>query len=126
MDKIYKLTTIIIVCLLFTSCGKNHPKLTHFKAFDERFTTVIDTSDSAKLKTLGDLFFDQQEANDAEGNLDFLYLIDITTKDGSSRYRCTQTGYCQLRTEGTVMQKNIVFLEQYRELYKQANLTDSE
>lgn len=124
MIKILKIKTtfLIVVTILLTACGSSGPSFTHFKAFDERFTTVIDTSDPDKLKTLADLFYDQQEATGTQGNLDFLYLIDITTNEGSVRYRCTKTGYCQLRTEGAEMQKVIIFLERFRELYDEANL----
>lgn len=122
MNNKIKLTSILTLIMLLSACGSGHPKLTHFKAFDERFTTVIDTSDPAMLKNLGDMFYDQVEATGAQGNLDFVYLIDVSTAAGSERYRCTKTGYCQLRTEGAEMQREIVYLERYRELYDLSNL----
>ncbi|MFC3195387.1 hypothetical protein ACFODZ_14125 [Marinicella sediminis] len=117
-----KLTITAILFLVLSACGGSHPKLTHFKAFDERFTTVIDTSDPATLKDLGDMFFDQVEATGTQADFDFVYLIDVSTAAGSERYRCTKTGYCQLRTEGAEMQREIVYLERYRELYDLSNL----
>ncbi len=121
-DLIIKSTFLIITSFLLLACGNGNPKLTHFKAFDERFTTVIDTSEPEKLKTLSELFYDHQVATGTQENFDFVYLIDVTTKDGSVRYRCTKTGYCQLRTEGAEMQREIIFLERFRELYDEANL----
>ena len=120
-----KTTLLILVVTLLAACGSDGPKFTHFKAFDERFTTVIDTSEPAKLKTLAELFYDQQIATGTQENFDFVYLIDVTTKEGSTRYRCTKTGYCQLRTEGVEMQKEIIFLENFRDLYDQANLNSA-
>lgn len=111
-----------MILMMLTACGNNHPKLTHFKAFDERFTTVIDTKEADKLKLLGELFYDRQEADDAEGNLDFVYLLDVTSSAGSERWRCTKTGYCQERVDGSTPQREIYFLERYRELYDEANL----
>jgi hypothetical protein len=122
MNQITKLTLTASLAVLLTACGGSHPKLTHFKAFDERFTTVIDTSDPGVLKNLGDMFYDQVEATGTQADLDFVYLIDVTTAAGSERYRCTKTGYCQLRTEGAEMQREIVYLERYRELYDLSNL----
>ncbi len=121
-NNIIKSTLFIALAILLVGCGGGHPKLTHFKAFDERFTTVIDTTDAAKLKVLADLFYDQQIVTGTQSNFDFVYLIDLTTKTDSVRYRCTKTGYCQLRTEGVEMQKEIIFLERFRELYTESNL----
>ena len=111
-----------MTAIILTACGSDAPQFTHFKAFDERFTTVIDTSEAEKLKKLAELFYDQQPATGTQADLDFQYLIDITTQEGSARYRCTKTGYCQLRTEGVKMQKEIFYLERHRELYEEAKL----
>jgi len=113
---------ILASILLLTACGNDHPQLTQFKAFDERFTTVIDTKDPENLKVLGELFYDRQEASGAEGDLDFSYLFDITTAAGSERWRCTQTGYCQLRVEGAAPNREIFYLERHRELFERSNL----
>lgn len=123
MKKQITQSTILITALfLLSACGADHPKLTSYKAFDERFTTVIDTQNPEELKKLGDLFFNQQEATGVEANLDFVYLIDVTTAESSSRWRCTKTGYCQERTEGAAPNREIWFLEQYRELYALSKL----
>ncbi len=73
----FKWYTVILSCMLLSACGNDYPKLTHFKAFDERFNTVIDTKDAAQLATLSELFFDRRESNDVTANLDFQYLIDM-------------------------------------------------
>ncbi len=113
---------LLFSIFLLSACGNDHPVLTSYKAFDERFTTVIDTKDAAQLKELGDLFYNRQEATGVEGNLDFVYLIDISTANDSQRWRCTKTGYCQERVEGAAPNREIWFLEQYRELYDRSNL----
>jgi hypothetical protein len=113
---------LISSMLMLSACGNSHPKLTHFKAFDERFNTVIDTKDASQLKTLGDLFYDRIESNDVTANLDFQYLFDVTTKEGAERWRCTKNGYCQLRTEGAQPQRDIFYLERYKELYDMSRL----
>lgn len=104
------------------ACGSDHPTLTHFKAFDERFTTVIDTSDASTLTALGDLFYNRQEVTGAEGDLEFLYLIDITHAGGSERWRCTKKGYCQQRLEGTEPNRKMFYVERYKELFDLAKL----
>ncbi|MCB1583100.1 MAG: hypothetical protein R3E90_09140 [Marinicella sp.] len=119
---IKKTLILLFTTLLLSACGNNHPKLTSYKAFDERFTTVIDTQDPLELEKIGDLFYDRQEATGVEANLDFVYLIDVTTAEGSHRWRCTKTGYCQERTEGAAPNREIWFLEQYRELYTLSKL----
>jgi len=121
-NKTVQLTPIIFILFLLSACGNDYPTLTHFKAFDERFTTVIDTSDTDELATLSALFYNREEISDAEGDLDFVYLFDTTTADGSQRWRCTKTGYCQERVEGAAPNRHIFFLEQYRELYERSNL----
>ena len=88
---IKKFPILLFITLLLSACGNNHPKLTSYKAFDERFTTVIDTQNPDELKILGDLFYDRQEATGVEANLDFVYLIDVTTAESSQRWRCTKT-----------------------------------
>lgn len=108
--------------IMLNACGSDHPTLTHFKAFDERFTTVIDTSDATTLTTISELFYDRQEVTGAEGNLDFQYLFDITHAGGSERWRCTKTGYCQQRLEGAEPNREIFYVERYKELYGIAKL----
>ncbi len=120
-NKKIKLTLISLVMLL-SACGNDTPILTQFKAFDERFTTVIDTKDADQLAKLSELFFDRQEATNAEGNLDFIYLIDVTTAAGSERWGCTKTGYCRQRVEGAAPNRTIFYLERHRELYEIAKL----
>jgi hypothetical protein len=117
-----KSTILLTSFLLLSACGGDHPKLTSYKAFDERFTTVIDTQDPDQLAELGDLFYDMQEVSGVEANLDFVYLIDVTTNEGSSRWQCTKTGYCRERKEGAAPNREIWFLEQYRELYELSKL----
>jgi len=122
MIKITQFLLLTSTFLVLTGCGEDHPKLTNYKAFDERFTTVIDTSDADLLQTLGDLFFDRELATGVEGNLDFVYLIDITMASGSERWRCTKTGYCQQRVQGAAPHREIYFLERHRELYDLSKL----
>ena len=122
MIKITQFLLLISGFLVLSGCGEDHPKLTHYKAFDERFTTVIDTADPELLQNIGDLFFTRELATGVEGNLDFVYLIDITLASGSERWRCTRTGYCQLRVQGAAPQRDIYFLERHRELYNLSKL----
>lgn len=120
--KLIQITLSSLTLSLLTACGSDHPQLTSYKAFDERYTTVIDTQNPDQLKALGDLFYNRQEAADAEGDLNFVYLIEISTAEVSQRWRCTKTGYCQERMEGAVPNREIWFLEQYRELYQLSKL----
>ena len=120
--KKYQLLILISATFLLSSCGNDYPKLTQFKAFDERFNTVIDTKDSAELKEFSELFFSRTEADDALDDLNFNYLIDITTTEGSQRWRCSENGYCQERKQGATPHREIFFLERYKELYTKANL----
>lgn len=108
--------------MLLTSCGSDYPKLTQFKAFDERFNTVIDTKDPKQLATLSELFFDRRQTDDVTANLDFQYLFDVTTAQGSERWRCSKNGYCQARTEGAEAQTEIFYVERYKELYQISKL----
>lgn len=114
---------MIVGALLITmfGCGQNQPKLTHFAAINERFQTVFESTDKNQLKTISTLFYDRHEANNAAA--EFQYLLDVTSKDGTERWRCSANGYCQRRTAGTEIQVNIYRLERYRELYDLINLT---
>lgn len=111
----------ILMVSLITGCGNKTQKLTHFSAINERFETVFETQDTQQLKTINALFHDRHEANNAAAG--FQYLLDLTTKEGTERWRCSANGYCQRRTTGTEMQVNIYRLERYRELYDMINLT---
>lgn len=108
--------------LILSACGNDYPKLTQFKAFDQRFNTVIDTTDKDELVEFSALFFNRSEADNALADLSFDYLFDLTTAEGSERWRCTKNGYCQKRTSGAEMQMDIYYVERYKELYKKANL----
>jgi hypothetical protein len=112
---------ILLINLFLFGCGQNQPNLTHFAAINERFQTVYETKDSDQLKTINNLFHDRHEANQAAA--EFEYLLDLTTKEGTERWRCSPNGYCQRRTTGTEMQVNIYRLERYRDLYDLINLT---
>ncbi len=122
MNNQIKTTLFIVACLSLNACGNDYPKLTQFKAFDERFTTVLDTSEPDKLATLSELFFDRQEASGVQADLSFDYLFDVTTAEGSERWRCTKTGYCQQRLEGAAPHREIYYVERHKELYDHANL----
>ncbi len=122
MKNTMKVLSSIVVILLLSGCGKDFPELTHFKAFDEKFTTVLDTTDPEQLKLLSALFFDRQEANDVQADLSFDYLFDVTTAAGSERWRCTKRGYCQQRVQGAEPLREIYYVERYKELYETANL----
>lgn len=113
---------LLVLLLLLTACGNEYPKLTQFKAFDERFNTVIDTKDADQLSILSELFFDRREANDVTANLDFQYLFDVTTAQGSERWRCSENGYCQRRVQGAEAQTDIYYVERYKELYQISKL----
>jgi|SRR5690554_3968441 len=113
--------SILMLTLLLTGCGQNYPKLTHFAAINERFQTVFETKDPDQLKTINSLFHERHQANEAAAG--FQYLLDLTTKEGTQRWRCSANGYCQRRTAGTEMQVDIYRLERYRELYDMINLT---
>ncbi|MCW8869194.1 MAG: hypothetical protein OQK49_00700 [Proteobacteria bacterium] len=111
----------ILMVSLVTGCGNSAQKLTHFAAINERFETVFETTNVDQLKTINGLFHERHEANNAAA--EFQYLLDLTSKDGTERWRCSANGYCQRRTAGTEMQVNIYRLERYRELYDMINLT---
>ncbi len=113
---------LLTAFLFLGACGNDYPKLTHFKAFDERFTTVLDTKDPDQLKLISEMFFDRQEANDVQADLSFDYLFDLTTAAGSERWRCTKTGYCQQRTQGAEPLREIYYVERYKELYEISKL----
>ncbi|VAW47412.1 hypothetical protein MNBD_GAMMA02-1413 [hydrothermal vent metagenome] len=117
-----KWTVIITAMLQLSACGNNYPKLTQFKAFDERFTTVLDTQDPEKLKLLSELFFNRQQTDDVQAALSFDYLFDLTTSAGSERWRCTPNGYCQQRKEGAEPFREIFYVERYKELYRVTNI----
>ncbi|MCX7545519.1 hypothetical protein [Marinicella gelatinilytica] len=112
---------ILTLCIMVSGCGKNQPKLTHFAAINERFQTVYESDDKNQLKTISQLFYDRYEANDVAA--EFQYLLDVSTKDGTERWRCSADGYCQRRTIGTEILVKIYRLERYRELYELVNLT---
>lgn len=107
--------------ILLSGCGQEQPKITHFAAINENFQTVFETKDSGKLKTISQLFYNRYEANSAAA--DFKYLLDVTDKEGTHRWRCSANGYCQRRTTGTEMQVTIYRIEGYKELYDLINLT---
>jgi len=111
----------LILTILLAGCGQSYPKLSHFAAINERFQTVFETKNPDQLKTINQLFHDRHEANAAAAG--FQYLLDLTTKEGAERWRCSANGYCQRRTTGTEMQVTIYRLERYRELYDLINLT---
>lgn len=113
--------TILSLGILLAGCGQSPPKLTHFKAINERFQTVFESADSNQLKNINQLFHERHEANNAAAEFD--YLLDLTTEEGTARWRCSSNGYCQKRTTGTQMQVTIYRLERYRELYDLINLT---
>ncbi len=117
-----KLSCLLSVLLLITSCGKGHPSFTHFKAFDQHFTTVLDTKDAEQLALLSELFYDRQPANDVQADLSFDYLFDVSHSGGSERWRCTKNGYCQQRLEGAEAQTEMFYVERYKELYQVAKL----
>lgn len=112
---------ICLSVLTLSSCGDSYPKLTQFKAFDERFNTTIDTQDPTELALFSELFFDRIEADDALDSLNFNYLFDVTTAEGSSRWRCSENGFCQERVQGAQPQREIFYLERYKELYEKSN-----
>ncbi len=117
-----KWVALSALMLLLSACGNDHPKLTHFKAFDERFNIVIDTKNVDQLATISELFYNRRESNDVTASLDFQYLFDITTAKGSERWRCSKHGYCQLRVEGAEPQREIFYVERYKELYRVTNI----
>ena len=121
MQNIQAKLIILGLIVVMVSCGKSPPKLTHFAAINERFETVFETQDPDQLKTISQLFYDRHEANNAAA--EFEYLLDLTTRDGSERWRCSPNGYCQRRTTGTEMQVTISRLARYRALYDLINLT---
>ena len=108
---------VVITCTLLTACGNDYPKLTHYKVCDEHFNTVLDTYDADKLAALSELFYDRRLVKDVTADLDFKYLFDVTTAQGSERWRCTKNGYCQVRTEGIEAQTEIFYVERYKELF---------
>ena len=112
---------VFTLLIIMVGCGASQPKLTHFAAINERFQTVYESDNKDQLKTISTLFHDQHEANNAAA--EFQYLLDVTTKDGTQRWRCSANGYCQKLNTGTEMQINIYRLERYRELYELVNLT---
>ncbi len=112
----------IAIMLQLTACGNDYPKLTHFKAFDERFNTVIDTTDASQLSTLSELFYDRRQTDDVTADLGFKYLFDVTSAEGSQRWSCTTNGYCKERVEGFVHLTEIYYLERYKELYALSGL----
>jgi len=114
--------TVIAAVLLLSACKKGYPTLTQFKAFDERFNTVIDTKDADKLAILSELFHDRRQTDDVTADLGFKYLFDVTTSEGAKRWSCTVNGYCKERVEGLVHLTEIFYLERYKELYTFSNL----
>jgi hypothetical protein len=115
--------TLVATTLLLSACGNDYPKLTHFKAFDERFTTVLDTEDPEQLKEISAMFYNRQDVDDVQADLSFDYLFDLTLASGDQeRWRCTQSGYCQQRVQGAAPQRDIFYVERYKELYELSNL----
>lgn len=120
-SNLLKTISICLFALVLSACGSSYPKLTQFKAFDERFNTTIDTKDSTELAEFSELFFERIEADDALDDLNFIYLFDVTTAEGSSRWRCSKNGFCQERVQGAQPQTDIYYLERYKELYDKSN-----
>lgn len=117
-----KYSTISFILLLLTACGNNHPELTHLKVFDERFSTVLDTKDSTKLSQFSELFHDRTKVTNVQGDLNFVYLFDVTTSSDSERWRCTKSGFCRLQLEGATPNREILYIERYKELFQMSNL----
>lgn len=114
--------TITVITILLTACGNDFPKLTEVKVFDENFTTVLDTKDPEKLNLISELFYDHQAANDVQADLGFKYLFDLTTAVKSERWRCTVNGYCRQQLEGSTPNRDIFYVERYKELFQVSNL----
>ncbi|WP_223787534.1 hypothetical protein [Marinicella meishanensis] len=115
--------TLVTATLLLSACGESHPELTHFKAFDERFTTVLDTEDPEQLKEIAAMFYNRQDVDDVQADLSFDYLFDLTLVSGTQeRWRCTRNGYCQQRVQGAEPLRDIYYVERYKELFELSNL----
>jgi len=117
-----KLMAVLTLITQLNGCGNNYPELTQFTVFNERFATVLDTKDADQLKLLSELFFDQQEVQNVQGDLNFIYLFDLTTPSGSERWRCSKNGYCQPRHEGATPHTELYYLERHKELFQVTNL----
>ncbi len=119
--KAFNLIGMTVTLLMLSGCDERQ-KIIQFKAFDERFNTVIDTTDAKKLSTFSELFYDRRQAENLTADLGFKYLFDVTTSEGTERWSCTTNGYCKERVEGFVSTIEIFYLERYKELYALANL----
>ena len=79
MKKNLTTLTLVAATLLLSACGESHPELTHFKAFDERFTTVLDTEDPEQLKEIAAMFYNRQDVDDVQA--DFFMQANCTPSD---------------------------------------------
>ncbi len=122
LSKRINFSACLCIIFLLSACGNDHPKLIQFKAFDDKFNTVIDTKDPEKLETISALFHDRKLVEGVAA--DFKYLMDFTTAEGTERWRCSPNGYCFLRKKEltTALQKEIYKIERYRELYRESKL----
>lgn len=117
-----KCIAISMITLILAACGNNHPELTHLKVFDERFSTVLDSNDTTKLSQFSELFHDRKKVTNVQGDLNFVYLFDLTTPSDSERWRCTKSGFCRLQLEGATPNREIFYIERYKELFQMSNL----
>jgi hypothetical protein len=89
--KIIKILLLLLITLLFVSCGGDNPAISKMIIKSDRDGVVINTEDRAIIKVLEKIFYEKEEAPDAGPY--YKYLIDITINKETVRWQYSIDGF---------------------------------
>ena len=89
--KSIKTIIITLAFILVSSCGVDgNPKISHVVVKNDSQGIILDSKDSTLLNDFTKVFYDKDEH--PEGGPAFMYLIDITTTEGTVRWQYNPNG----------------------------------